>query len=299
MKIKVLICMAALSMTVGLLGCSKSTTNASQEKKNMDSIDQGETAIESIGEDLYIEKIAEGAYVVNHVFPWEANSMVVEMDNSDIILVDTPYTPEATIDLLNWVNTHYKNQKIIAINTGFHFDNLGGNQALSEKNVPIYGSSLTTELISEAGEASRELMLEWLNKPESKRFYDAYQHIPYVGPTEQFDLQQDDMQVDIEQLAMHSKEIEIYFPGASHSPDNLVVYFPQKRILFGGCMVKSLESTDLGNTADADLEEWPKSVNRVLERYKDKADIIVPGHGKCGNSDLLVHTIELGGGRAN
>lgn len=299
MKIKVLICIAALSMTVGLSGCSKSTTNASQEKKNMDSTDQGETAIESIGEDLYIERIAEGAYVVNHVFPWAANSMVVEMDNSDIILVDTPYTPEATRDLLNWVNTHYKNQKIIAINTGFHFDNLGGNQALIEKNIPIFGSSLTTELISEAGEASRKLMLEWLNKPESKRFYEAYQHIPYVGPTEQFDLQQDDMQVDIEQLAIHSKEIEIYFPGASHSPDNLVVYFPQKRVLFGGCMVKSLESTDLGNTADADLEEWPKSVNRVLERYKDKADIIVPGHGKCGNSDLLVHTIELGVGRAN
>lgn len=296
MKIKVLICIVVLSMMVGLLGCSENTSNVSQEKKNMDRINQSEKAIESIGEDLYIQKIAEGAYVVNHVFPWESNSMVVEMDNSDIILVDTPYTPEATRDLLNWVNTHFQNQKIIEINTGFHFDNLGGNQALVEKNIPIYGSSLTTELISEAGEASRKLMLEWLNKPETKRFYDAYKHIPYVAPTEKFDLQKADMQVDIEQLAIHNKEIEIYFPGPSHSPDNLVVYFPQKRILFGGCMVKSLESTDLGNTADADLKEWPKSVNRVLERYKDKADIVVPSHGKCGNIDLLVHTIELGKG---
>ncbi|MCG8482478.1 MAG: hypothetical protein MJA31_04145, partial [Clostridia bacterium] len=79
-----------------------------------------------------------------------------------------------------------------------------------------------------------------------------------------------------------------------HSPDNLVIYFPQKRILFGGCMVKSLQSKNLGNTADADLDEWPKSIKRVLERYQEDADIVVPGHGKCGSIDLLSHTIELG-----
>lgn len=297
MKIKILSYMIALFLMMGLLGCSDVSSDSTQDQGNAVSTNQDEvTPIESIGEDLYIEEIAEGAYVVNHEFPWPANSMVVEMENSDIILVDTPYTPEATRDLLNWVSTHFENQNIIVINTGFHFDNLGGNQALVEKNIPVYGSYLTVKLISEAGEASRDLMLSWLNKPESKRFYDAYQHIPYVAPTKLFDFQEANTKIDIEQLAIHSEGIEIYYPGASHSPDNLVVYFPQKRILFGGCMIKSLKSKNLGNTADADLEEWPKSVKRVLERYKEDTDIVVPGHGKCGNIDLLSHTIELGGG---
>jgi hypothetical protein len=33
----------------------------------------------------------------------------------------------------------------------------------------------------------------------------------------------------------------VFFPGAAHSADNVVVYFPKKRLLFGGCMIKPKE----------------------------------------------------------
>jgi metallo-beta-lactamase class B len=72
----------------------------------------------------------------------------------------------------------------------------------------------------------------------------------------------------------------------------VIVYFPKRKILFGGCMIKSLDSKDAGYTADADMQKWPRSVERVLAKYKD-AKIIVPGHGNWGGIQLVKHTIQL------
>ena len=46
--------------------------------------------------------------------------------------------------------------------------------------------------------------------------------------------------------------IEVFFPGAGHTRDNLVVWLPEHRVLFGGCMVKSARGRTPGNLADAE-----------------------------------------------
>jgi metallo-beta-lactamase class B len=71
-----------------------------------------------------------------------------------------------------------------------------------------------------------------------------------------------------------------------------VAWIPEKKILFGGCMVKSMRANNLGNITDADLEEWPKTVKRVKEKYS-KANVVVPGHGRVGGIELIDHTISL------
>jgi hypothetical protein len=78
----------------------------------------------------------------------------------------------------------------------------------------------------------------------------------------------------------------------SDSLDNIVVWFPGPKILFGGCLVKSEAATDLGNTADADLASWPRAVKAVLDRYPTAA-LVVPGHGAVGTTAALTHTIDL------
>jgi len=71
-----------------------------------------------------------------------------------------------------------------------------------------------------------------------------------------------------------------------------VVWLAKHKILFGGCLVKSLQSKSLGNTADASIEIWPTSIQNVLNKYPD-IEIVVPGHGKIGNVNLLKHTAKL------
>ena len=70
------------------------------------------------------------------------------------------------------------------------------------------------------------------------------------------------------------------------------MWLPQSKILFGGCLVKSLQSKTLGYTGDASIEQWPHSVEKVHLKYSE-AKLVVPGHGKYGDIQLLEHTKKL------
>jgi glyoxylase-like metal-dependent hydrolase (beta-lactamase superfamily II) len=86
--------------------------------------------------------------------------------------------------------------------------------------------------------------------------------------------------------------ISLVEAGRGHTVDNIVVWLPQREVLFGGCLVKSTGSKSLGYTEDADLDEWPHTIDRVAGRFPG-AKVIVPGHGAPGGHELLVRTKEL------
>ena len=56
-------------------------------------------------------------------------------------------------------------------------------------------------------------------------------------------------------------------------------------------MLKSLKSGK-GNLADAVVEEWDDTIQKVKNSYSD-LKIAIPGHGKHGGMDLLDYTIEM------
>jgi metallo-beta-lactamase class B len=94
------------------------------------------------------------------------------------------------------------------------------------------------------------------------------------------------------QLKLGDKVIRCYYPGAAHSLDNIVVWIPSEKILFPGCMVKSLNSTDLGNIADGDINAYPVTIEKVIKKFST-AEIVIPGHGQSGGLELLFHTRDL------
>jgi metallo-beta-lactamase class B len=242
-----------------------------------------------LSEDLVIKEVEKGVYVAVHYFPWQGNSLVVFLSGNEVIFVNTPYNNEATRKVVDWIKSKNKQANIIEINTGFHNDNLGGNEYLLSQNIPVYGSELTAKLIEngkiyETMRAALELMKKTGNAKQE--CIEAYKTQKFKAPNRLFDIEEG------LKLSLGEETVEVYFPGESHSIDNVVVYFHNRKILFGGCMVKSLKSKTPGFTGDANMQEWPKSVKKVLEIYKD-ARIVVPGHGKWGDTKLLNHTIEL------
>lgn len=239
-----------------------------------------------LSEEVTIERIAPGAYLVTHRFPWAANSLLVRCDDTTFVWIDTPYTDEATRQVLAWVRARFGPVGLTEINTGFHNDNLGGNGCLEEHGIPVYGSHLTARLVRERSEQTRQELLAMLNQPELKKYYDVHAAAVYHEPNRLFPMQ--------EGLTLHlgGEDIDVWYPGPSHAPDNLVVYFPEKQLLFGGCMVKDLKAQNLGFTADADMAGWPLALQRLLRKYRD-AQIIVPGHGAVGGLELIHHTLSL------
>ena len=85
---------------------------------------------------------------------------------------------------------------------------------------------------------------------------------------------------------------ELFYPGAGHTADNVVAYFPAAGVLFGGCLVKSDTATTVGNVADADVDAWPQTVARVRARYPE-VDRVVPGHGAVSGPAALTVTEAL------
>jgi glyoxylase-like metal-dependent hydrolase (beta-lactamase superfamily II) len=230
--------------------------------------------------------LAKDTFLVTHRFPWAANSLLVRYPNKYIIWVDTPYTDDATEQVWNWIKSNLGSETIIEINTGFHNDNLGGNGFLKSKSIDVYGSELTVQLLKERSEKTRAQLLKWLKKPKFKKYFDVHSKAKYFPPNVVFVIRPDETFNLLNGLA------QIYYPGPSHSSDNLVVFFPDKKLLFGGCAVKSIHSKSLGYTGDAVISEWPKSLKRIITKYKDTT-IVVPGHGEVGNIELIEHTQSL------
>lgn len=51
-----------------------------------------------------------------------------------------------------------------------------------------------------------------------------------------------------------------------------------------------LAGNKLGNTAEADLKQWPDS---LCELARLPVDVVVPGHGERLDPGLIQHTLEL------
>jgi metallo-beta-lactamase class B len=239
-----------------------------------------------LSENLSVTEIEKDVFVINHSFPWASNSLLVRTSNSGCILVNTLCDNQGAKLLTDWMKDNFGEVNLIAINTGFHVDNLGGNEYLLGRGVTVYGSNLTAKLVAERGQKEKNQLLDWFKSPENKKYYDAYKDFTFVPPNHLFDINEG------LHLKIGDEDVNVFYPGPSHTIDNVVVYFPKRKILFGGCMIKSLDSKDAGYTADADMQKWPRSVEKVLAQYKD-AKLVVPGHGNCGDIRLIRHTIEL------
>ncbi len=239
-----------------------------------------------LAEGLQVVPLDEGVYQVIHAFPWRANSLLVRVSDDTMVWVDTPYEDKATERVVEWLHNTFGEVRIIEINTGYHWDNAGGNGFLLEQGIPVYGADLSARLLQERGEWIRTETLAMLEAPEHASYRALHAGQVFHSPDHTFPAKEG------LRLQFGDEVVEVFFPGPSHAPDNLVVYFRERRLLFGGCMIRALGARETGYTGDADLAEWPGAVRRTLERYP-AVQMVIPGHGAAGGPELLDHTIRI------
>ena len=204
--------------------------------------------------ELEVEKIDEGVYLHTSYENYPSWGLVashglVFVDGKDAYIIDTPATVKDTEVLVQWINAQGFKPKA-SISTHFHDDSTIGIAYLNSKSVPTYASAQTNDLLSKEGAAQAT---------------QSFKKNPYW---------------------LLKNKIEAFYPGAGHTPDNLVVWLPKQKILFGGCFVKP---EGLGNLSHAVIADWPASAEKLINRYGD-AKIVVPGHGNIGDASLLEKT---------
>ena len=186
-----------------------------------------------------------------------SNGLVVE-DGDGLLLVDSAWGDEETRTLVAWLEAELGRPVTRMIATHHHDDRLSGSGWLKARGTRVVAHPLTPALAVANG----------VEPPEPLPGLEAPGSAVRVGP------------------------VEVFYPGAGHAVDNVVVWLPEHRILLGGCAVRPDDTRSLGNVADADLESWPRAVARVRARYGD-ARLVVPGHDAPGGVGHLDHTLSL------
>ncbi len=235
----------------------------------------------ALAPDLQLLQIGRGAYVVRHGCPFVCNSVLVEMPDGTFVFGGTPGFPEAAGLVLDWIVREHGPRKVVAINTGYHFDNLGGNEAFIARGFPVYGSDLTVRLLSERGEAMRALTLSFITDKNSP-YRAAHMALRFVAPDHVFPIDQGLV------LSFGGEEVRVIHPGPTQAPDKVAVYFPGRRLLYGSCMLLSGDRT--GNVAEADLIRWPEGIRSLLGL---PVDVAVSAHGPRLDPGLLQNTINV------
>ena len=91
---------------------------------------------------------------------------------------------------------------------------------------------------------------------------------------------------------LDGRGFELFYPGAGHTRDNLVVWIPEAKLLFGGCLIKEEGARHIGNVTDADLQGWPGAIKNLQRRYPG-VELVIPGHGRPGGPQALENTLAL------
>ena len=181
-----------------------------------------------------------------------ANGLLLIRETSSM-LIDTGWNAAQTKAILAWARDEQFRPVREAIVTHSHDDRMGGIRALMEEGIEVTAVSATAE------QARRRML------PEPTDLFEGFRR---MGP------------------------VELFYPGAGHTPDNIVVYIKEQGILFAGCLIRSGGAEELGNLEDAYVEAWYHAIPKVKQRYPNPK-IIVPGHGKPGGPELYRHTVDL------
>jgi metallo-beta-lactamase class B/metallo-beta-lactamase class B GIM len=209
---------------------------------------------------LEITPIADGVFIhtsfkyIQGYGVVDSNGLIA-IDKKQAYIIDTPWSEPDTKLLLSWLSDRgYK--AVASISTHFHEDRTAGIEFLNSKSIPTYTSELTHRFLVREG------------KPVPTHYFSG------------------------DGFTLGNGLIELYYPGAGHSEDNIVAWLPKSRMLFGGCLVRSHEWEGLGNITHASVSAWADSIENIKSKNYP-IQMVIPGHGKVGGPDILDHTIKL------
>ncbi len=225
------------------------------------------------GPDFRVAELEPGVLVVTSK-PWHANTLLVKT-NQGIILVDTPATPADTARLLDWVEHRWGQPVTHALASHWHADGSGGNQVLEARGAELVSSQKTAELLRERGNRAAVELAEMYREssPETSKEFEEIRATPARRT----------FQVPgVARFELAGEPVELHWVAPSHTPDSVGVYFPNRGLLYGGCIVRS--DGQIINRNELDAEGWIAMLDVFLGL---ETRFVIPGHGQRFDPTML------------
>ena len=185
-----------------------------------------------------------------------ANGMYL-VTNNGVVVFDTPWDTTQFQPLLDSIRVKHNKNVVLCMATHFHEDRTGGLEYYRQQGIKTYNTRQTDELSKKRGMKRSEFIID------KDTFFT-------VGPY----------------------SFQTYFPGQGHAPDNIVIWFEKEKIIYGGCLIKSAEDSDLGNLSDANVKEYATTIKNVQVKCKNPKYIIT-GHNDWTSTRSLKHTLKM------
>jgi glyoxylase-like metal-dependent hydrolase (beta-lactamase superfamily II) len=217
------------------------------------------------------ERVAPDVYLVQGVSALGSSanrnfisnaSIVVTRDS--VVVVDALGSPELARELLAEIARITPKPVSHVIVTHYHADHIYGLQAFKDVGATVIAHQeglryLNSETAQLRLKASREDLFPWVD--ESTRLVPA--DIWITGPT---------------RLTIGGVEFVLQPVGPAHTPEDLIVWVPQRRLLLAGDVVFRGRIPYVGQ---ADSGHWIEALDALLAY---DADLILPGHGPVSRS---------------
>lgn len=185
-----------------------------------------------------------------------ANGLYV-LTTEGVILLDSPWDTTQFQPLLDSIAYKHHQTVVLCIATHAHEDRTAGLTFLRNKGIKTYTTQKTDSICQLRNEKRAEFLFQ------NDTVFTIGQH-----------------------------RFQTLYAGPGHTEDNIVVWFEQEKILYGGCLIKSTEARDLGNLADANTKAWPNTIKKI-QAYCQQPQYIIPGHQDWSSKNALAHTLNL------
>ncbi len=185
-----------------------------------------------------------------------ANGMYL-LTNNGVVLFDTPWDTTQFQPLLDSIKLRHNKDVTMCIATHWHSDRTEGLEYYKKQGIKTYTTKLTDELSKKNDKKRAEYLIE------------------------------KDTVFNIGQ-----NTFETYYPGQGHTIDNIVIWFGNNKILYGGCLIKGADAENLGYLGDANKTEYYATLKNVEKKFINPKYIII-SHSEWDNINSLKNSIRL------
>lgn len=188
---------------------------------------------------------------------WVSANALYIVTNKGVVMMDTPWDASEYQPMLDSIQKRHHQKVVLCIGTHYHDDRSGGFDFMRKKGIQTWSSAKTKEYAKKYGVKQAQ--------------YTFKNDTTFT-------------------IGGHS--FQTVYAGEGHTKDNIAIWFPQEKVLYGGCLVKSAEAKNLGYIDEANLAAWPVTIKALQKKFAG-ARYVIPGHDGGTGKDALTHTLDL------
>ena len=189
---------------------------------------------------------------------------VVYVGAASVTIVGAGWSPD-TAELLAREIRKVTNKPISDVILPDHDPEYAGGSAYWKR----IGANIVSTKLTE-----QTLEKDWAKAGDfTRKYFPTYPSLPLVPATK----------IYAADFTLENGDIRGFYLGPSHNADDIFVYFPKQKVLYAGSILKE----HLGNLASANLEEYPKTLEKLRQLHLE-IDKIISGHWSAVHGPELI-----------